>query len=125
MVSILRGQCIAHGPVRPYLSDFERFWSDFERNFDDFEQSFTIIRQISRDPLGVGWDAACWQAGERLASLSIDNILLSERLSKYWKKEECMPSYGGSLGGPVPELALLHMLWPSAEPYTMCVLILG
>ena len=27
----------------------------------------------------------CWQAGERLASLSIDNILLSARLSKYWK----------------------------------------
>ena len=76
-----------HGPVRPDLSDFERFWSDFERNFDDFEQSFTIFRQISRDPLGVRWDAACWcwQAGERLASLSIDNILLSERPSKYWK----------------------------------------
>ena len=29
MVSILRGRCIAHGPVRPDLSDFERFWSDF------------------------------------------------------------------------------------------------
>ena len=82
---MLRGQCIPHGPVRPDLSDFERFWSDFERNFDDFEQSFTIFRQISRYPLGVGWDAACWQAGERRASLSIDNILLSERLSKYWK----------------------------------------
>ena len=84
MVSILRGQCIAHGPVRRDLSDFERFWSDFERNFDDFEQSFTIFRQISRDPLGVGWDAACWQAGERL-SLSIDNVLLSERLSRCWR----------------------------------------
>ena len=91
MVSILRGQCIAHGPVRRDLSDFERFWSDFERNFDDFEQSFTIFRQISRDPLGAGWDAACWQAGERLASLSIDNILLSERLSKYWKNV-CHPT---------------------------------
>ena len=92
MVSILRGQYIAHGPVRPDLSDFERFWSDFERNFDDFEQSFTIFRQISRYPLGVGWDAACWQqAGERLASLSIDNILLSERLSKYWKNV-CHPT---------------------------------
>ena len=91
MVSILRGQCIAHGPVRRDLSDFERFGSDFERNFDDFEQSFTIFRQISRDPLGAGWDAACWQAGERLASLSIDNILLSERLSKYWKNV-CHPT---------------------------------
>ena len=92
MVSIHRGQCIAHGPVRPALSDFvailERF---FERNFDDFEQSFTIFRQISRYPLGGGWDAACWQAGERLASLSIDNILLSERLSKYWKNV-CHPT---------------------------------
>ena len=91
MVSILRGQCIAHGPVRPYLSDFERFWSDFERNFDDFEQSFIIFRPIWRDLLGVGWDAACCQAGERLASLSIDNILLSERLSKYWKNV-CHPT---------------------------------
>ena len=33
----------------------------------------------------------CWQAGERLASLSIDNILLSERLSKYWKNV-CHPT---------------------------------
>ena len=68
-----------------------------ERNFDDFEQSLGIFRQISRDPLGVGWDAACWQAGERHASLSIDNILLSERLSKYWKNVCQMPSHGGSL----------------------------
>ena len=79
----------AHGPVK--RRDFERFWSDFERNSDGFEQSFTIFRQISRDPLGVGWDAACWQVGERLASLSIDNILLSERLSKYWKNV-CHPT---------------------------------
>ena len=88
---MLRCQCIAHGPVRPDLSDFERCWSDFERNFDDFEQSLGIFRQISRDPLGVGWDAACWQAGERLTSLSIDNILLSEHLSKYWKNV-CHPT---------------------------------
>ena len=31
------------------------------------------------------------QAGERLGSLSIDNILLSERLSKYWKNV-CHPT---------------------------------
>ena len=77
-----------HGPVRPDLSDFERFWSDFERNLATISSKpkvSTIFRQISRDLLGVGWDAACWQAGERLNSLSIDNILLAERLSKYWK----------------------------------------
>ena len=63
-------------------SDFEAILGEI---FDDFEHFFTIFRPISRDLLGVGWDAACWQAGERPASLSIDNILLFERLSKYWK----------------------------------------
>ena len=67
MVSILRGQCIAHGPVRPDLSDLEQFWSDFERNFDDFEQSFTIFRQIFRD---IRWEEAGMQLVGRRESAS-------------------------------------------------------
>ena len=53
----------------------------------------------------------CWQAGERLASLSIDNILLSERLSKYWKNV-CHPTDNPYLGHrserPQPALACVR-----------------
>ena len=62
-----------------FASDLERFWreiwtlhrADFLRCLSDFERS--AGRQLVE------------QAGERLGSISIDNILLSERLSKYWR----------------------------------------
>ena len=86
MFSILRGQGIAHGPVRP---DFERFWSDFGAILERFWREIWTLRAdflrcLSDFERSAGRQLV-EQAGERLGSLSIDNILLSERLSKYWR----------------------------------------